>query len=119
MWEATDGRELLRRGAVLTTLLHGRVALLDGVLQEAGTSDPDVASLVDTWWKQRRVVAAQVVGALAERGWLRDGLDRDEAELRMQVFLDTSLYRLSVVERGLDPERFEEWLADLMAASLL
>ena len=68
---------------------------------------------------QRRTTATQIIGGLAERGWLQPGLDPAEAELRMQVFLDTSLYRLAVVERGLAPERFEAWLADLMAASLL
>jgi AcrR family transcriptional regulator len=119
VWEATDGRELLRRGAALTTLLHGRAAGLDTVLQQAGAGDPDVAALIEKGLAQRRATAAMVVGGLAERGWLQPGLDRAEAELRMQVFLDTALYRLSVVDRDLAPERFEEWLADLMAASLL
>src|SRR5690349_6739434 len=39
VWEATDGREMLARGAALTRLLHGRVAELDTVLQEAAATD--------------------------------------------------------------------------------
>ena len=119
IWEATEPREMLRRGAALTTLLHGRVASLDAVLLEAGATDPEVAELVEKGLEQRRTTARMIVGELEARGWLQPGLDHAEAELRMQVFLDTSLYRISVVDRGLPPERFEDWLADLMAASLL
>jgi hypothetical protein len=110
---------MLRRGAALTTLLHGRVASLDAVLQEAAATDPEVAELVEKGLEQRRATARMIVGELDARGWLQGGLDHAEAELKMQVFLDTSLYRVSVVDRGLSPERFEAWLADLMAASLI
>jgi hypothetical protein len=50
---------------------------------------------------------------------LREGLSIQQAADRLAVPIDPELYRLTVGTKGWTPQEHEEWLAELLIASLL
>ena len=60
-----------------------------------------------------------IARALARGGALRPGLrERDAADI-IHAVLSPELYRLVVVDRGWTPQRYQRWVAELLAVQLL
>jgi hypothetical protein len=52
-------------------------------------------------------------------GHLREGLSAHQAADRLTVMIDPEVYRPTVGVRGWSPEQHEEWLVEVLIASLL
>jgi hypothetical protein len=56
---------------------------------------------------------------LKDGGHLRDGLSVQKAADRLAVLIDPEIYRLTVRVRDRTPRQHEEWMAEILIASLL
>lgn len=116
---ATSGEEFLRLGAALGTAIHRRMAAVDAMIDRAAAVDPDAVVHVERGLDQRRRGAGEMIDLMVARGWLRPGLDHDEATDRLRALMDPALYRLTVSTFGWTPERHQAWIEELAIASLL
>ena len=117
--EESDPRRYVERYAAILTEIGGRLAALNEAVRDAAGGDPDARYLWETHRAQCRQGAADVVGDLAGRGRLREGLDREAAADVVWVLGDPGLYHQLVNQRGWTPERFQAWLADTLRRLLL
>jgi TetR/AcrR family transcriptional regulator, regulator of autoinduction and epiphytic fitness len=113
-----DPDKLLAGLAGLTVAINARSGDVYRILSSAATSDPEAAALFADYQRQRAEGQGQVARALARARALRPGLrQRDAADL-VHALVSPELYRLLVVDRGWTPERYERWLASLLADQL-
>jgi AcrR family transcriptional regulator len=80
------------------------------LLRTAGAVAPELADVARQVEARRRQNQARLIAFLREQGALRHCLSLEEA---------TDLYRMLVVEQRWEPERYETWLAQLLAQHLL
>ncbi|BBY81487.1 TetR/AcrR family transcriptional regulator [Mycolicibacterium pulveris] len=99
--------------------VNARTAPIYGILVSAAGSDPDAAALLDDLNRQRRAGQGQLVRALDRVDALRPGLRRSEAADIVYTLMSPDVYRLLVVERGWSTKRYERWLTQTLADSLL
>jgi AcrR family transcriptional regulator len=99
--------------------VNGRVAPLYRILVSAAGTDQDAAALLDALTRQRQQGQRVIARSLARSGALRPELrERDAADL-IHALMSPELYRLLVVDRGWRTERYERWLAEVLADQLL
>ena len=114
-----DPRRLLEIEARNDRMINERVAALHEALRNASATDDDIAELYATLKQQRRIGARIAAETLAALGPLRDDLDLDTATDILWLLKDPALYTALVGDRGWPAERYQEWLARTMQASLL
>lgn len=117
--EATAPAAHLRLVARLARRIYDSERAELDLLRGAGVVAPELAALTEGKEELRFERQAPSVSLLAETGQLRPGLDADQARAIMWVLTARDLYRMLVVARGWDPERYEEWLAELLMSSLI
>lgn len=105
---ARNGRAILERRAAL-----------DEVVRGAAASDPEIARLWTRGKAQRHAGQRELIGIVAARGGLQDGLGIDAAADILYAIGSPEVYRLLVVDRGWSGERFERWYTDTLAHLLL
>jgi AcrR family transcriptional regulator len=88
------------------------------ILSSAAGSDPAAAGLLADYQQARDEGQGRIVRALARSRALRPGLREREAADIVHALMSPELYRLLVVDRGWPPERYEKWLARLLADQL-
>jgi AcrR family transcriptional regulator len=89
------------------------------ILVSAAGSDPDAAALLAEQTRHRQQGQGQIARLLARTGALRPELrERDAADM-IHALMSPEVYRLLVDDRGWDPERYEQWLKDLLIDQLL
>ncbi len=89
------------------------------ILVSAAGSDPDAAALLAEQMRQRQQGQAQIARSLARAGALRPKLrERDAADI-IHALMSPEVYRLLVGDRGWPPERYEQWLKDILIDQLL
>jgi AcrR family transcriptional regulator len=96
-----------------------RSAPIQQVLAEAAAADPDAAELLALARNQRHTGQSRIARQLAERGALAEGLTEAEAADVVYALFSPELYRIFIVERGWQPERFGEWLSKALRDALL
>jgi AcrR family transcriptional regulator len=103
----------------ITSQVNERVAPLYRILVSAAGTDPDAAALLDGLTRQRqqgqRVIARSLARAAALRPELRE---RDAADV-IHALMSPELYRLLVLDRGWKTERYQRWVAAILADQLL
>jgi AcrR family transcriptional regulator len=114
-----DPRRLLELEARNDRMINERVAPLQEALRNASATDDDIARLHATIKQHRHTGARIVAEALAALGPLRDDLDLDGATDVLWLLKDPALYTALVGDRGWSADRYQEWLARTMQASLL
>jgi AcrR family transcriptional regulator len=87
------------------------------LLEAAATTDRDVARMLAGWKTGRAEALAGVIAGIADR--LADGLDVATAGAILRGLSASELYRELVEGSGWSADRYEEWLADLLARELL
>ncbi|HMD46369.1 MAG TPA: helix-turn-helix domain-containing protein [Acidimicrobiales bacterium] len=114
-----DPAQKIRLHASFVATIMQRAAPVDQMLRGAAAVDPEVAELWTSgaWARQAGMVAFAT--HLAEGGHLRDDLSIEEAAERMAVLIDPEVYRMTVGLRGWSTRQYEDWLAELLIASLL
>ncbi len=118
MLAATRPRRCLAQYAKLSRELAERVApLLATFAAEAG--NPDLRELVERGEEQRAEGTARVAHHVADRFGLAAGLTIEEAaDILWTLTAPETMNRL-VHQRGWTWDRYQTWLADTLAASLL
>jgi hypothetical protein len=112
-----DPREKLR---IFATDIRGRVsrvAPLMSVLGAAAAEEPELEELRSTMHERRRSNLRRLAGMLDETGAL--GTDVETATETIWALASPELYALLSGPGGWEPERYERWLAESLAALLL
>lgn len=85
----------------------------------AAVADPEIATRYERLQEDRLRNMTRVVGWVAARGPLREGLSTAEAADIMWMLTSADVHRLLTIDRGWTMEQYERWLGDTMIASLL
>lgn len=109
----------LRGQAQLSRLTYGRLASALEVVRGAATADPDLAELWETNVKQRATVIERMIGALAAKTRLREGINQATAVDIALALQGPELYDFLVGRRGWEPDQYEHWLAGALISQLL
>jgi AcrR family transcriptional regulator len=110
--------ELLAGFASITVAINARSSDVYRILLSASGSDPAAAQLLADYQHKRDQGQGQIARSLARAGALRPGLrERNAADL-IHALMSPELYRLLVIDRGWPPERYEQWLANVLADQL-
>jgi AcrR family transcriptional regulator len=89
------------------------------LLRTAGAVAPELADVARQVEARRRQNQARLIAFLREQGALRHCLSLEEATDVLWALTSYDLYRMLVVEQRWEPERYETWLAQLLAQHLL
>jgi AcrR family transcriptional regulator len=89
------------------------------LLRTAGAVAPELADVSRQIEVRRRQNQARLIASLHDQEMLRPGLSLEEATDVLWALTSYDLYRMLVVEQGWEPERYETWLAQLLAQHLL
>lgn len=114
-----DPHALLDAFAHICRDLLDRSAPIQHVLASAAAVDAEAAELLAITRRQRLVGQSRVVGALADRDALAEGLAETEAADIVYTLMSPEVHRILTVERGWSPGRYEQWLATALHALLL
>ncbi|WP_280469468.1 TetR/AcrR family transcriptional regulator [Nocardia brasiliensis] len=117
--EIDDPRRLLERFATHTAAIMRRARPLQGVLEQAAGTDPELAELLKSTQQQLLETAGSVVAAVAATRSLRRGISRRAAIDVLWLQLQYTNYQRLVDERGWSHREFERWHATAMIATLL
>ena len=114
-----DPRNQLSSFAGIIRGIMSRAEPLYRILLSAAGSDPDAAALLAELTRQRQQGQGQIARSLARAGALRPKLrERDAADIIHALTLP-EVYRLLVCDRGWSPQRYEQWLTDILISQLL
>ena len=113
-----DAEKLLAGLARITIAINGRSNDIYRILSSASGSDPAAAELLADYQRERDHGQGRIARSLARARALRPGLrERDAADL-IHALMSPELYRLLITDRGWTPERYEQWLARILADQL-
>lgn len=114
-----DPRKQLLGFAGISVAINTRSADVYRILVSAAGSDAEAAALLAEYTRRRDAGQGQIARLLARPPALRPGLkERDAADI-IHALMSPELYRLLVIDRGWTPRRYEQWLAEALAAQLL
>ena len=99
--------------------IMSRAEPLHRILVSAAGSDPEAAALLAELMRQRQHGHAQIARSLARAGSLRPKLRERDADDIIHALTSPEVYRLLVCDRGWPPERYEQWLKDILIDQLL
>ena len=102
-----------------TAQVNSRTAPIYRILVSAASSDPDAAALLGELTRQRQQGQGLIARSLARAGALQPKLrERDAADI-IHALMSPEVYRLLVLDRGWQPERYERWLRAILVEQLL
>jgi AcrR family transcriptional regulator len=93
-------------------VVSDRVSGIFAVVEQAATSDDQIARLAQELDAQRRVVATWIVDGLRRRGRLRRGLSVEQAIDTVWLLLDPTVHRRLRRDRRWPTAAFTRWLRD-------
>jgi TetR/AcrR family transcriptional regulator, regulator of autoinduction and epiphytic fitness len=114
-----DPRNQLSGLAGLIGGILSRAEPLHRILVSAAGSDPDAAALLAAVTRQRQQGHAQIARSLARGGALRPKLRERDADDIINALTSPEVYRLLVCDRGWPPERYRQWLKNILIDQLL
>lgn len=109
----------LRLHAAHAVAIMQRTTLIDQMIRSAAVVDPEAAELWSRGSKERQAGMEQFASHLFEGGHLRKGLSVEQAADRLAVLIDPEFYQLTVGVRAWTPRQHEDWLAEMLIASVL
>lgn len=122
-WQAleaeTDPRQQLVLLAATATRIGSRTADLYAVMAAAAASDSEIAGTYQRQQEARYADQRRMALSLAGKDALRPGLTDAQATDIMWTLANPHTYRTLVIERGWSPGDYEDWLARVLACSLL
>jgi hypothetical protein len=89
------------------------------LVRSAASTEPALAAVLVEADEQRRARMRHNARKLANRGFLRKGVSVSHAAEVMSALVAPELYELLVVRSRWTPRRFGQFVADVMAATLL
>jgi AcrR family transcriptional regulator len=118
VWEATSGAATVRAYAGAVRMIQDRTAVLFRALDIAAASEPELQELWRVSRERRRLGAAGVVRAAADRSPLVPGLTHDRATDILWSFNGHDLYLNLVEGCGWSSTDYQTWLGDGLARLL-
>jgi AcrR family transcriptional regulator len=88
-------------------------------LRRAGVAEPQIAAIDETREEHRYAAQTAMIDSLVAVDALRPGLDRGSAHDLLWALTARDLFRTLVVARQWTPERYQNWLGDLLVRELL
>jgi AcrR family transcriptional regulator len=85
----------------------------------AARDDPDVAALAERGDQNRRSGSSRLTQMWSVKGALRETLDPADAAERLWLLTSVHQYLMATDELGWSPDRYEQWLGDLLDLELL
>jgi AcrR family transcriptional regulator len=116
--EPDQKRQIAMFAASIAPIIE-RARPVDDVMRGAAAVDPEIAALRAQLQLTRYGNMRQFVSWLAANGPLRAGLTQDEASAIVWTLTSTETHRLLRTERGWTAERYQAWLGDTLARTLL
>jgi AcrR family transcriptional regulator len=117
--EEPEAQRQLRLNMRNSLMVKTRAGAILEVIRDAASSDPDIGDL----WARIQIEfhdnQRAVVQSIADKGALAPGVDVDGAADVLWALNHPNLYALLVGERGWSPERYEQWLGELLREQLL
>lgn len=117
--EEPDPRRQLELYAATQPGIHRRSGPLLRALRDAQSADEDLGALWNEMEEWRLQGQGRMVGHLAERGALREGLPVEDARDITWTLCSLAVHDLLVVERGWSSEKYSDWLAATLTSALL
>jgi AcrR family transcriptional regulator len=114
-----DPKSQLSGFAGITRGIMSRAEPVHRILVSAAGSDPDAEALLAEQTRQRQQGQARIARSLARAGALRPRLRERDATDIIHALMSPEVYRLLVGDRGWSPERYEQWLKDILIDQLL
>lgn len=114
-----DPRKQLAGFAGISVAINTRSSAVYRILISAAASDAEAAALLAEYTRRRDAGQGQIARLLARARALRHGLKERHAADIIHALMSPELYRLLVIDRGWTPGRYEQWLAEALAAQLL
>jgi AcrR family transcriptional regulator len=109
---ASTAERKIRIYAGAVVQVNTRMAPLHLVLRDAAAQAPELAQIRDEIVTRRARNMRMFAQDLADTGELRPGTDVEEVADVVWSMNSAEYYSLLVRERGWDPDRFAQWLAD-------
>lgn len=119
LFSEPDPAKLVAGFASICVSINTRSSDTYAILLSAAATDPDAAELLTNHTNLRDLGQGLIAAALARAGALRPGLDKRDAADIVHALMSPELYRLLVVDRGWTAQRYEHWLAQVLAQQLL
>ena len=116
---ADDPRHLLRLVAELTRRSYEASLPEFELMRGAAAVAPEISAVAQQVESRRRGNQARLAGYLDERGLLRSDLVPDEATDIIWTLTSYDVYRALIGERHWPPGRYQTWLAETLAVTLL
>jgi AcrR family transcriptional regulator len=114
-----DGREALKIWLHNARAIFTRVAPLMKIVRDAAGADPEMAAQWETNQAQRFVAHRFLAEQLAGKNALRPGLSVEEAADIIFTLVSPEVYELTTLVRGWPPTRWERWITDTLAQTIL
>src|SRR5579885_3280167 len=114
-----DPHEVLAGVASLYRTANERAFELFEIMRKAAAADSNVEQQRRAEAEARRRDQMPVARSLSRRGTLRPGLTEREANDILWLYSSSDVYRLLVHDSKWQPQRYEQWLAETLADSLL
>jgi AcrR family transcriptional regulator len=99
------------------TMFEGGIDIIRAAL--AARNEPDVAAMAERGDAARRAGTGRLAEGWARRGALRNGLSVDDAAEVLWLLSSAHQFVAAMDDLGWDPDRYEQWLADLLTRELL
>ena len=109
-----DARHQLASIVDFNLRLFGRGADILETLRSAAPAEPELAAFHREGDARRRQAQAGLVHAWATSGQLRGGLPETEAAEVLWALTSPDVYRLFVFQNGWEPQRYGQWLTQLL-----
>lgn len=116
---ASDPETRLRLAARIARKIHEPLSATFDVLRGAGVVAPDLAKLEQQRERLRYEKQEVMIVFLREAGRLQPGLSYATARDIFWMLTGRDVYRLLVRERGWSPQKYQNWLANILVHSLL
>ncbi|NUO57444.1 MAG: TetR/AcrR family transcriptional regulator [Hamadaea sp.] len=116
VWHTRDPHTKMRLYAAFVRGVHERLAPLFTLLSQAG---PEVAQVLATTERERLTGVTAFVAHLAHEDLLRPGADQARSADACWALTGPHLYTQLTAGRGWHPDAYQEWLASMLAATLL
>jgi AcrR family transcriptional regulator len=116
---ATDPQQRLRLVAELSRHAYEASVPEFELMRGAAVIAPEIAAAAGQVESRRRDNQARLVAYLRERGSLRVDLSPEQATDIVGALTSYDVYRALVTERHWPADRYQDWLADTLADSLL
>ncbi len=117
--DAPDPERQLRLNAHNSREVKERAGAIMEVIHAAAPGDPEIGELWGRIQSEFHANQRGVIESVEAKGALTPGLDVDSAADILWTLNHPTVYRLLADDRGWTPERYEQWLGDILCSQLL